>query len=271
MGLLPNLANDFQVSIPKAGVLVTGYALSVTIGAPIVAIATARLERKLTLLLLMGVFTLGNLACAIVPKLQPPLRRAGPYRPLPWSLLRHRQRRGRQPRSSQPARPGYRSHVLRTHSRERPWRPRRHGPRSGLWLALGLLGHRSYWIPRRCGCLRSRSFAACQLQRTPPRIPRSPQAAGSSRPGHERPHLSLALLRLYLHCAHARSRHPRLSSHGHTDAVALRCRHHHRQLPRRHAHRLAPDDLSSSAHLSRSSPGSSPSTSPNPTSSPRSQ
>src|SRR3984957_19050015 len=67
MGLLPNLADDFHVSIPKAGVLVTGYALSVTIGAPIVAIATARLERKLALLLLMGAFTLGNLACAIAP------------------------------------------------------------------------------------------------------------------------------------------------------------------------------------------------------------
>jgi DHA1 family inner membrane transport protein len=67
MGLLPNLAADFHVSIPKAGVLVTGYALSVTIGAPIVAIATAKLERKLALLLLMGVFTLGNLACAVAP------------------------------------------------------------------------------------------------------------------------------------------------------------------------------------------------------------
>jgi MFS transporter, DHA1 family, inner membrane transport protein len=67
MGLLPNLSDDFHVSIPKAGALVTGYALSVTIGAPIVAIATARLERKLALLLLMGVFTLGNLACAIAP------------------------------------------------------------------------------------------------------------------------------------------------------------------------------------------------------------
>ncbi len=67
MGLLPNLAADFHVSIPRAGVLVTGYALSVTIGAPIVAIATAKLERKLALLLLMGVFTLGNLACAVAP------------------------------------------------------------------------------------------------------------------------------------------------------------------------------------------------------------
>jgi DHA1 family inner membrane transport protein len=67
MGLLPNLADSFQVSIPRAGVLVTGYALSVTIGAPLVAIATAKLERKLALLLLMGIFTLGNLACAIAP------------------------------------------------------------------------------------------------------------------------------------------------------------------------------------------------------------
>ena len=67
MGLLPNLADDFHVSIPKAGALVTGYALSVTLGAPLVAVATARLERKIALLLLMGVFTLGNLACAIAP------------------------------------------------------------------------------------------------------------------------------------------------------------------------------------------------------------
>jgi len=67
MGLLPNLAADFSVSIPKAGALVTGYALSVTIGAPLVALATAHLERKRALLLLMGVFTLGNFACAIAP------------------------------------------------------------------------------------------------------------------------------------------------------------------------------------------------------------
>ncbi len=67
MGLLPNLADDFRVSIPKAGALVTAYALSVTLGSPIVAVATARLERKQALLLLMGVFTVGNLACAVSP------------------------------------------------------------------------------------------------------------------------------------------------------------------------------------------------------------
>jgi DHA1 family inner membrane transport protein len=67
MGLLPNLAKDLRVSIPKAGALVTAYALSVTLGSPLVAIATARLERKRALLLLLGIFTLGNLACAIAP------------------------------------------------------------------------------------------------------------------------------------------------------------------------------------------------------------
>lgn len=67
MGLLPNLATDFRVTIPKAGALVTGYALSVTLGAPLVALATAHLERKRALLLLMGVFTLGNFACAVAP------------------------------------------------------------------------------------------------------------------------------------------------------------------------------------------------------------
>jgi DHA1 family inner membrane transport protein len=67
MGLLPSLAHDFNVSIPRAGALVTGYALSVTLGSPLLAIATAKLERKRTMLLLMGVFILGNLCCALAP------------------------------------------------------------------------------------------------------------------------------------------------------------------------------------------------------------
>ncbi len=46
MGLLPEVADSFTVSVPQAGLLVSGYALGVTIGAPIVAIATARLPRK---------------------------------------------------------------------------------------------------------------------------------------------------------------------------------------------------------------------------------
>jgi DHA1 family inner membrane transport protein len=67
MGLLPDVAGDLAVSIPKAGLLVSGYALGVTFGAPIVAVATARMDRRRALLLLIGIFILGNLFCAVAP------------------------------------------------------------------------------------------------------------------------------------------------------------------------------------------------------------
>lgn len=65
MGLLPEVAVDLGVSIPGAGWLVTGYALGVAIGAPFMALATARLPRKAALVALMGVFIIGNLLCAL--------------------------------------------------------------------------------------------------------------------------------------------------------------------------------------------------------------
>ncbi|HGM5582879.1 TPA: MFS transporter [Pseudomonas putida] len=65
MGLLPDVARDLGVSIPGAGWLVTGYALGVAIGAPFMALATARLPRKAALVALMGVFIVGNLLCAV--------------------------------------------------------------------------------------------------------------------------------------------------------------------------------------------------------------
>lgn len=67
MGLLPEVADSFSVGVPQAGLLVSGYALGVAVGAPIVAIATARLPRKTALLALMAVFLVGNLACATAP------------------------------------------------------------------------------------------------------------------------------------------------------------------------------------------------------------
>ncbi|HEX8596061.1 MAG TPA: MFS transporter [Pseudomonas sp.] len=65
MGLLPDVASDLGVSIPSAGWLVTGYALGVAIGAPFMAMATARLPRKAALISLMGIFIIGNLLCAV--------------------------------------------------------------------------------------------------------------------------------------------------------------------------------------------------------------
>ncbi|WP_312239701.1 MFS transporter [Pantoea sp.] len=65
MGLLPDVAGDLQVSIPSAGWLISGYALGVAIGAPIMALLTAKLPRKRTLILLMMIFIIGNILCAL--------------------------------------------------------------------------------------------------------------------------------------------------------------------------------------------------------------
>ncbi|TVX91532.1 MFS transporter [Cohnella terricola] len=67
MGLLPNVATDLGVSIPQAGQLITGYALSVAIGAPILAVATHRIPQKKLLCLLMLLFIIGNGIAAVAP------------------------------------------------------------------------------------------------------------------------------------------------------------------------------------------------------------
>lgn len=67
MGLLPEVAADLGVSIPSAGLLVTGYALGVVFGAPVIALATAHLPRKPVLVGLASLFVIGNLFCAIAP------------------------------------------------------------------------------------------------------------------------------------------------------------------------------------------------------------
>ncbi|HVV21308.1 MAG TPA: MFS transporter [Pseudonocardiaceae bacterium] len=67
MGLLPNVAGDVGVSIPTAGGLVSGYALGVVIGAPLLTVAVARLPRKAALVAFMAWFTLGNALSAVAP------------------------------------------------------------------------------------------------------------------------------------------------------------------------------------------------------------
>ncbi|TAM53432.1 MAG: MFS transporter [Paraburkholderia sp.] len=65
MGLLPDVAHDLSVSIPSAGLLVSGYALGVAAGAPVLAILTSRMPRKAALQALMLVFIAGNVLCAV--------------------------------------------------------------------------------------------------------------------------------------------------------------------------------------------------------------
>src|SRR5476651_2113199 len=67
MGMLPDVARDLAVTIPSAGLLVSGYALGVTVGAPLLAVLTSKWPRKSALLALMYLFIVGNVLCAIAP------------------------------------------------------------------------------------------------------------------------------------------------------------------------------------------------------------
>ncbi|GAP23851.1 transmembrane efflux protein [Gluconobacter frateurii NBRC 101659] len=65
MGLLPVIAQGLQVTVPKAGGLVTAYAVGVMVGAPFITLLLARLRRKSALTLLMGIYVAGNLLSAV--------------------------------------------------------------------------------------------------------------------------------------------------------------------------------------------------------------
>ena len=67
MGLLLDLSADLGVSIAAAGLLISGYALGVVVGAPILTVLTSRWPRKAVLLALMAIFIAGNAACALAP------------------------------------------------------------------------------------------------------------------------------------------------------------------------------------------------------------
>jgi DHA1 family inner membrane transport protein len=67
MGLLPDVARDLRVGVPQAGMLISLYALGVMVGAPLMTLALARLPRRQALLGLLGLFVVGNAACAMAP------------------------------------------------------------------------------------------------------------------------------------------------------------------------------------------------------------
>jgi DHA1 family inner membrane transport protein len=69
MGLLLDVSQDLRVSIAAAGLLISGYALGVVVGAPVLTALTSRWPRKTVLIGLMAIFTIGNLACALAPNL----------------------------------------------------------------------------------------------------------------------------------------------------------------------------------------------------------
>lgn len=66
-GILPQVADGLDVSIPTAGYLVSGYAIGIAIGGPLLTIATARISRRALLVALAIAFTVGQVACALAP------------------------------------------------------------------------------------------------------------------------------------------------------------------------------------------------------------
>ncbi|MFC8825533.1 Cmx/CmrA family chloramphenicol efflux MFS transporter [Streptomyces sp. NPDC057137] len=66
-GLLPPIADDMDVTIPQAGLLISAFAIGMVVGAPLLAVATLRLPRRTTLIALISVFGLGQVAGALAP------------------------------------------------------------------------------------------------------------------------------------------------------------------------------------------------------------
>ena len=67
MGLLTQVSEDLHITIPVAGTLISGYALGVAIGAPVLTVLTRSWPRKQLLLALMLIFIAGNAAAALAP------------------------------------------------------------------------------------------------------------------------------------------------------------------------------------------------------------
>ena len=67
MGLLSVIADGVDVSIPTAGLLISAYAIGVMVGAPLMTLAFSRFGKRTALMLLMTIFTIGNLMSAMAP------------------------------------------------------------------------------------------------------------------------------------------------------------------------------------------------------------
>jgi DHA1 family inner membrane transport protein len=64
-GILPEIADDLQVSLEQAGSLITVFAVGMIVGAPLMTLLTMRMSKKLTLILALVVFITGHLFVAL--------------------------------------------------------------------------------------------------------------------------------------------------------------------------------------------------------------
>ncbi|SAI49288.1 MFS permease [Bordetella ansorpii] len=67
MSLLPYFAQSLGIDAPTAGHVISAYALGVVVGAPLLAVLGAKLPRRTLLVLLMGMFAIGNGLSALAP------------------------------------------------------------------------------------------------------------------------------------------------------------------------------------------------------------
>lgn len=67
MSLLPYFAASLGIDAPTAGHVISAYALGVVVGAPVLAVLGAKLPRRTLLILLMGLFAIGNGLSAVAP------------------------------------------------------------------------------------------------------------------------------------------------------------------------------------------------------------
>ncbi|WP_291361013.1 MFS transporter [Acinetobacter sp. UBA3025] len=67
MGFLPEIARDLEISIPRAGMLISAYALGVMLGAPLMTLWLSRCSKRKSLILLMAIFTIGNILATLAP------------------------------------------------------------------------------------------------------------------------------------------------------------------------------------------------------------
>jgi DHA1 family chloramphenicol resistance protein-like MFS transporter len=64
-GILPQIAADLQVSVSQAGMLITVFAGGMVIGAPLMAMLTLQLPRRLTLILALTMFAIGHVIVGV--------------------------------------------------------------------------------------------------------------------------------------------------------------------------------------------------------------
>ncbi|MFB6783476.1 MFS transporter [Streptomyces sp. NPDC056352] len=64
-GILPEMASDLGVSVSRAGLLITSFAIGMIVGAPLMSIATLRLPKRSTLVLALAAFAVGHVLAAL--------------------------------------------------------------------------------------------------------------------------------------------------------------------------------------------------------------